>query len=383
MDYKAYLKEFEEKSPSQIKNISVELGKMLLDIAEALEVPKDSLGEVIYYAGLLSSFSDNCVDDKEIKLINELNNKLNLNKDELTVASAKSMLKDYQDILECIVKMYSTFEAISDDITFKKYSNITNGLRINEVFVKFICSVISVNGVVDESEIDLIETMLNGATESKEEDEEVQDTSYELGDDYDDEPPVVKKVGGTLYNDSYNTYFSVGAEIEIKGRDINGLDIRVQLLDSSGFILESFDERVAWVERGIFHFGKEYNIDCKPSSFKIIVGAGERGDLLDDYKASCVFKCTGMRFTRNSNSYSTSYDLACMVENVRLTDCKPETEVYVTFYDENDDIVGGARLTGNVLYKNQPDRYDTRIDCISVVNKTHLFRWSCDVYFVS
>ena len=88
-----------------------------------------------------------------------------------------------------------------------------------------------------------------------------------------------------------------------------------------------------------------------------------------------------MRFAKKS-SYSDSYTLACMCENVGFTEGAPEAEIFVTFYDVNDNIVGGARLDGDHLYMNQADRYEATIDCVPVVNKTHMFRWTVDIYSV-
>ena len=69
-----------------------------------------------------------------------------------------------------------------------------------------------------------------------------------------------------------------------------------------------------------------------------------------------------------------------MVENVLDPATDVATDVYVVFYDANENIVGGATLSGERLYIHQPDRYDERIDCKSVINRTTTFRWSLDYF---
>lgn len=344
----------------------------------------DSFRKLLYYTLLTAILSDGLASDKEIQLINLLDSQLDLDVGILTASSAKDILGRYQEYLNIATNTFEISQKCStNDELYRQYSHHTNGLRMDEILVKFICAGICVDGKINKKELDFVEGLV-GLSDGVDE----NDTYLSEQDDFYseilpvDEPPKVIKVGGAFYEDSYDNVFSVGAEIEIKGSDVSHLNIRVQLLDSSGFILDTFEETVYWVERGIFQFGNEYRIgDLVPSSFKVIVGARERVYLEDNYKPSLVFKCTGMRLSRDNNSYNSDYWLACMVENLKYyTDC-PKTYVYVTFYDEMNNIVGGIQLTGSELYFNQPDRYDERIDCKSVISKIHTLKWSCDLCF--
>lgn len=381
MNYKKYIKECEGKTHEEILSIAVDSCRKIDKACQALGV-NSSWDQLFYYAALVCCFSDKKFDSKEIKFINSLNDELCLGEEKLTISSAKAAIATgYSQYRAIVAKLYKSLDDIClDESYYELYKAKTNKMKMNELFIRYVCALLSANGTIEEAETELVEGFINGTfvndlvESSDSSDAAIDEPAEEI-------PPSVIKVGGSLYSDEYNKYFSVGAEILIEGSDACNLDVRVQLLDSSGFILESFDENISYVKRGTFRFGKEYYIHCNPTNFKVIVGATERGTLEEDYVPDNIFKCTGMRFTRNGDYYNTYYDLACMVENIGLRYNSPTAEVYVVFYDAADNIVGGACLNGESLYYGQPDRYDTRIDCVSVVNKTHTFRWCTDVYY--
>ena len=329
MNYRPFLNEFDGKSPSQIKTSLFEICDTLKSAVLSFDpneefFPDDLLPLSLYYGSLTVCYSDNSFDDKEIKFINDLRTHLNLDLEDFTITSAKAFIAPEYDFCTGIVsRLYFLLKQATENPDIRDvYSKVVGDISLSDLFIKYLCGVVAINGDIDESETDFLDSLTEGRFEptppaNDGNDVDVVDSNngssetQDFANDYHDNPaPRVIKIGGSLYKDEYNTYFSVGAEIAIEGQDVWSLDIRVQLLDSEGFILESFDERIRWVERGVFQFGKEYQINCSPSNFKIVVGARERGDLEEDYQPSKVFKVSGMRFLKNPNSYSDSYDIA-------------------------------------------------------------------------
>ena len=382
MDFLKILNAMKGKNYNELLDIAVNSSALYCEFMEKFcEQSVDDSVSIFYYISLLVCNVDGSFDEKEISFINNIIEITGLDVEKLTAETAKqNLLSCYSIITPTISKIYKLAADLSINPDFSKLVlEFTNGLKLDEIIVYFICAVVCINGNVDDNEIEFIQSLIDGTL-----DLELDNGNQNVQDFNSNEskPPKVVKVGASLYNNDYNKYFSVGAEILLEGEDAINLDVRVQLLDSTGFILESFDETISYVERGIFHFGREYSINCNPSSFKVICGARNRGELKEQYKTSRSFRCSGMRFTRNNSSFYDECNLACMLENVGFYDGNPEAEISVVFYDQNDIIVGGARLDGEHLYLNQPDRYETNIDCINVVNKTHTFRWNIDIYSV-
>ena len=382
MDYKKFLDYYKKLEKEDIEGKAIIVARKIQRAASKLDI---SLDTAIYYGLLAALFSDGSVDQGEVNFLHNVIDELGLEEEKQDAGQIKALFDTHSDLVYgSIGKIYNLLDTLEQQAYVEVYSSVTGGKTVRELWVDLICAGISINGDVDEKEMKFVDDLVNGRIDTSAADNanNSSDTGEveNYGDDeeiLDETPPRVIRVGGSLERGEYSTYFSVGAEIEVQGSDIQYLDVRVQLLDSTGFILESFDETIYVAQRGIFHFGKEYRIDCNPSNFKVIVGARER--FIMAITPAEIFKVTGIRFLK-SGSYSHDYELAAMVENVRMNATDVATDVYVTFYDENDNIVGGAQMDGEILYMNQPDKYSASIDCVSVINKTRTFRWSCDYF---
>lgn len=372
MDYKQFLDKYKGMSKEEAKNSCFDLAKLLMRFFKQL---KQDGGVFVYFSALVSFTMDGEVDDDEIDFVNALNRRLGMGRDPLDKEGVNSF--DNSQI-STLANIYKTMSGIADEN--EQLKSYLNGRRFSEVYIDYLCSLAAINGDISDDEVDFIDNIVTGfyADEDDDSNSDSDDGTYGVSEDY-PEPKVIK-IGASLYESDYGKYFSVGAEIQIDGPAVEHLDIRVQLLDSTGFILDSFDESIFRAEPGIFRFGQEYSIDCNPSSYKVIVGARSRCYLEPSQIPSQVFKVTGMRFQRDDSSYNPRYHCACMVENVLDPATDVATDVYVVFYDANENIVGGATLSGERLYIHQPDRYDERIDCKSVINRTTTFRWSLDYF---
>ena len=89
MDYSVYLKECEGKTPTQIKNIALDCCEKFKHALATFNFDFANLAEAFFYAALLTCHSDGNFDAKEVKFLNDINNKFGFGKEEQTVASAK------------------------------------------------------------------------------------------------------------------------------------------------------------------------------------------------------------------------------------------------------------------------------------------------------
>lgn len=342
---------------------------------------KDSFYPFFFHASAIKMFfSDNPINQDELELYSDLISALPETDYETPNATLNDVSREF----------YSNTDNLYEDVAPLIYKCCTNLDKVMqepkittcEIFLRFLTLCAIVDGEINDMEIAEIEraadasqfTSSNANTDSSSADIEKVDNDVEAPlDDAESPEPTIQKFGATLYRDDDDYYFSVGAEILLPGKD-GEITVIIQLMDKDGFVLESLKETF-YAEHGIIHYGNEYNLNCVPSSYKISVKALARGEL--EWPASTSAKVTGMRFLQ-VHSHT---ELAAMCEN--LTNEYQYINVYTTFYDEDDNIIGGAKMEGagysSRFFPNTPDRVEARIYCESVIDRTAMFRWTCSI----
>ena len=376
MDYLKYLNKYKTMEKDDLLDKSIIMARRIQKIGTIFE---QNLDEIIYALVLAVFFCDNEIDDVEVKYVNTLIDELLLNKGVQTKKSIINTLEeDFETYKLAISKFFQCDYLDSEEVT-SQYYNITGNRKFFDYVVDFMCTLIVINGDINDGQVKFLDKLIKVYNNAVSDNGNQTNVNNPSNNNIPNIPPKIIRIGATLDRESsYRSVFSVGAEISVEGSDIDILDVRIQLLDETGFILDSFDEVIYWVDKGIFYFGKEYFIDCNPKNYKIIVAP--RGWTNFQARSEQIIKVTGMRFMKNDSDYDDTYYLAAMAENINFNANNIASKIYVVFYDENNKIVGGATLEGKILFLNQPDRYDTRIDCHKVISKTRTFRWSIDVY---
>lgn len=377
MNYKDYLQKYrtiDEKA--RIKAFEKLSGQLLLLLKTLFGSEKTSNGSLFMFL-MAIPVKVNAISSTELKYINEFGMSSESLKEPVSMQDSEDYLENYREKLgegyfsDVAKEFYETsVNTLSKPSVALSYGEITGNRSASDLVQEFFSCFVTLNSN-------------NQAAKEKCLDEIFE--RFPIPDCYPTLlPPKVVRQAGFIREDAISfRYYMLGAEIDFGPYGAFNTTIRVQFLDSDGTLLDSYDTVVVDIEPGLFYFGKEFEINYVPSSVKILIKTTERYDSSTrDFVPSGAISLKGIKVRKiDFGAWQDDYEIMATVENVLSRGPQAlGTVIYSVFYDEKNEIIGGASLEGASLKSGWPEKYSKNVGPDEKWGHVKSIKYTCDLF---
>lgn len=394
MDYNKYFDKFKNMTAIEIKKRITVLTKYINEADNALYF-NGGLNRAAALEIIAALFIDGNVTIEKKMFYNYLAGLYdyeNIQSQESIVKIVLGRGAEYINLMGLLKDVVKTF---NKEELFTCYKNVTDNLRVDNILAELICACLTLNSPITEEGMALFNFIFEdgdptdfiGVSTSKHKIEEVKtyetvQSNYSVKDEmiveYDEgKDPKVINMGASVYTTTWNSYyFSIGAEIAVY-RNERSLEIEIELLDEDGYVIDTISDTPGCVDHGMFYYGYEQEIMVVPDSYRIKI----KTDNYDSKSLDLNHKINvyNVEFMEDYD-YDNRYRLFAIIENIGYRTNDLDLQVYFTFYDSNDKIIGGLCISASTILYRLPDRYNQKIFCENVRTKTKKYKYTVTLY---